>query len=341
MVLDVPEEAAGISAAWLRELCGFQIQVDSVSPIADQGTLARIFRIQGGSDPLILKLPLCPSDPRWRFGEMLDVWRREARFYADIGPLVDVRIPRVYGNRMVSDRGSILLLEDLTASGFTSGDQQLVEIEALHDAVEWLACLHRSDLPRATLQAVPHDGGATGALLKREFTSGWDSFRAGEFGQAQRPAALDALERRSMEFDAILGRIRRTGSTFRHGDARLANLFFSDEDNGVAGIDWQMCSVGIGAHDLAYLLTAAADVAVPSLQDTIDHYVDARGSTRNAVERDLRHVIVPVLMAVVASGPRATDELEQEERKARAATVTRAFELAVALDFGTTSSIGW
>ena len=341
MTVGIPADASEISAAWLHEFSGIEIEMARVSAIKGQGSLARVFRIEGPAEPLILKLPLHPDDP-WRpFGEVLDVWRRESRFYAEVGPMVAVRVPRVYGNCLVSEKESILLLEDLRASGFTGGAQRDIGVGELQGAVDWLARLHRTSLPPAAMHAVPHDGGPTSLLLQREFRSRWHQFRIGELGGRQSPSELDALERRSNDSDAILDRIRRTGSTFRHGDACMANLFFSDDLGEVAGIDWQMCSVGVGAHDLASLLASTAHLAVPSLSEMIDCYTEVSGSERNTVEHDLRQVVVLVLMAIVASGPALIDGLGPEQREAQVIAVARAFELAAALDFDQASADAW
>ncbi len=106
----------------------------------------------------------------------------------------------------------------------------------------------------------------------------------------------------------------------------MANLFFSDDLGEVAGIDWQMCSVGVGAHDLASLLASTAHLAVPSLSEMIDCYTEVSGSERNTVEHDLRQVVVLVLMAIVASGPALIDGLGPEQREAQVIAVARAFE---------------
>ncbi len=101
--------------------------------------------------------------------------------------MVAVRVPRVYGNCLVSEKESILLLEDLRASGFTGGAQRDIGVGELQGAVDWLARLHRTSLPPAAMHAVPHDGGPTSLLLQREFRSRWHQFRIGELGGRQEP----------------------------------------------------------------------------------------------------------------------------------------------------------
>jgi hypothetical protein len=64
----------------------------------------------------------------------------------------------------------------------------------------------------------------------------------------------------------LMERLSQPPVTLLHGDHRLDNLFFSDED--VAVLDWQITGTGRGPYDLAYFLSQSL---VPEERKGLEH----------------------------------------------------------------------
>jgi hypothetical protein len=111
-----PQDLDAVDAAWISSVLGAPVDAVEVRPIAaGEGFMGRLARVLVTSpDPavpssVIVKLPT--TDPGGRMiGEMMRVWEREHRFYADVAPQLTIRVPHVYAN--VADP-PCLVLEDL------------------------------------------------------------------------------------------------------------------------------------------------------------------------------------------------------------------------------------
>ena len=76
-----------------------------------------------GAGPTSLFVKLASPDPAHR--EMIGasaMGEREARFYVDVAPSVDLRVPRSYYAASADDGSFALLLEDLAAGGCAFSD---------------------------------------------------------------------------------------------------------------------------------------------------------------------------------------------------------------------------
>lgn len=143
------------------------------------------------------------------------------------------RVPKHLGHATWEDE-RLLILEDIDASGF---DRRLTHItpEALQACVRWLAAFHAT-------------------FLNDEPAGLWDKGTYWHLGT--RPDEYDALAQGPLKdnahaIDAVLD--ASPYQTIVHGDAKLANFCFSN-DQRVAAVDFQYVGGGCGIKDLAYLV---------------------------------------------------------------------------------------
>ena len=154
----------------------------------------------------------------------------ERHFYRHYAARCDdaCRVPR----SLASDE-SVLVLEDLDASGFTGRRHRLSQKE-LESCLAWLAAFH------GTFLGVAPEG-------LWEVGTYWHlATRPDELRKMRDRALRDAAP----ELDRRLSAARF--QTFVHGDAKPANFCFAK--TAVAAVDFQYVGGGCGMKDVAYLL---------------------------------------------------------------------------------------
>jgi len=184
------------------------------------------------------------------------------RFYAELESSFNAQTPTVYHAEMDLSAGNhVLLLEDL--QHLSSGDQLpgLGEQEA-GAAIRYLSTLHSSWWNDRRLDSMPwlmRPGEATayermagnyakGLECALERLSGW------------LPSGTEDIARR---FDQAVPSMFRTVDsnplTLTHGDFKIGNLFFSNDDKTVevTAIDWQVVGAYRGATDVAYFMCSS------------------------------------------------------------------------------------
>jgi hypothetical protein len=217
---------------------------------------------------------------------MLFLYQLEARFFAELAPRLDIRVPRcLYAG---SDGGQgIVILEDLHAAGatFCRVQQPLTRARTI-DFLDGLAALHARfwnspelDDPVELGWLVRHDplpDDATGDYGRGQIEpESWGRTMA-----LPRALALPNVCRDRVRMHAALQALRRFGAggptCLIHADAHLGNLFVDRE--GRAGfLDWQSARKGHWAQDVAYFLISALDPLDRRAweHDLVRHYLDA------------------------------------------------------------------
>jgi len=144
------------------------------------------------------------------------------------------RVPECLGTKKVGDQ-VLLVLEDLDASGF-AGRRNLVNQKEWQACVRWLASFHLENMNQSTEGL-------------------WDS---GTYWHLQtRPDELARLDDSKLREAAPAIDQKLKGARYQtlvHGDAKLANFCFNQEDNEVAAVDFQYIGGGCGMKDLAYFV---------------------------------------------------------------------------------------
>ena len=291
-----PVSTADIDASWLTAALQKGGTIDastSVSSVtvsnmgAGIGFMGEVGRLEvayvGGSGPstVICKIPTQDATVRGLLGPAR-VFEREARFYLDVAPLLDV-VPEAHA--VVADFDNddyVLVLQDL--GHLRVGDQSVgVNANEAHAAVRALARFHArfwrsADLDRiAWMPEINAEGMKIGSEIYRASLPGFLQV----FAHAVDADMVPIMERFADNVHQLLDRFAAMPTTIVHFDYRLDNLFFGSGDE-VWMIDFQACSKGGGAYDLGYFISQSVpgDVRKAEEQSLLRAYHDelvARG----------------------------------------------------------------
>ena len=273
--LRVPESLPGVTSCWLTQALdsGWSPGRSAVTGYSSEtlaegkGLMNQLFRLtlhfdagpEGLPDTVIAKLP--SADPLLRtVFDTLKQNQREVRFYREVADNSHLATPRVYHSEMDTATGNtVLLLEDLayarqgdSVAGCTPDDARL--------CLRQLASFHASwwDSPLLEdLGWMPLREGDAGAY-EQIYPGAWAALikKAGDDMPPDLRALGDRLVPDVRRMKALLTRPPRT---VVHGDYRLDNCFFSSDAGSrqVVVIDWEFCTRGRGAYDVATFISEA------------------------------------------------------------------------------------
>lgn len=254
-MIDVPRSLSDITAPWLSREMALPIDAIDIHQIAaGAGFMGQLARVQlTSSDPtvpatVIVKLPT--ADPGGQFiGEMMRVWEREHRFYLDVAPLMQIRVPRALVN--IADP-PCLVLEDLAPA--VVGDHVAgATLDQAERAVDAIARHHAAWFEHpllSTFEWMPGLDDPAILTLGDTFAIGWPLFLE-RFGDELPDRCLRWCEQFVPGIpEWIAGHVDEP-VTLAHGDFRLDNLFFTN-DGSVAVIDWQLAMRAPGQTDFVY-----------------------------------------------------------------------------------------
>ena len=229
-------------------------------------------------------MKLAPLDPVHR--EMIGasgMGEREAQFYADVAPSVDLRVPPLYYAASADDGSFALLLEDLAGGGCEFSDGAWgVTADAAAGALEELARFHaRFEDPGRALRVAPWlatPQPATGDMAAQLCALGP---RRSTATCSRRPTS--AVGELYVEHHARLDELWNAGpQTYIHGDTHIGNVFL---DRGRVGfVDWGLSRVSTPLRDVSYFLTMSVDPEERrrSERDLLRLYLDALRSAGGA-----------------------------------------------------------
>ncbi len=194
----------------------------------------------------------------------------ESLWYRRYAPLCGsaCRVPNCISTKQLSDGETLLLLEDLDAHYPTRHDSLSLKSTTL--CLKWLAHFHATFLD--------HDGqGLWPVGTYWHLGTRADEYHAMVEGPIKQAAyALDAKLNNAVH------------QTLVHGDAKVANFCFANNDSSVAAVDFQYVGRGCGIKDVVYLLgscLSGADIGTHEsylLDAYFGHLRDALSSTLNA-----------------------------------------------------------
>jgi Phosphotransferase enzyme family len=275
----LPVDASDLTPAWLSEVLGVEVvdvNVLDQASATNQRVRIGLTYVATGAGPASLFVKLAPLDPAHR--EMIGASRmgeREAQFYADVAPSVDLRVPHSYWAVTADDGSFALLLEDLAAGGCAFSDGAWgVTADAAAGALEDLARFHARFEDPAVRSAVapwlaapqPPSRGITAQLMRTVLA---------EHREALTPAYV-ATGELYVEHQARLDELWNAGpQTYIHGDTHIGNVFL---DQGRVGfVDWGLSRVSTHLRDVSYFLTMTVDPEERrrSERDLLRLYLDA------------------------------------------------------------------
>lgn len=273
----LPTSSAEISPAWLTERLRAAGTIDAATSVASIerdpmgagiGFMGEVGRIAvtytGGSGPatMICKIPTQDANIRGMLAAA-KVFEREARFYADVAPALDV-VPKALGIASDDEHDDhVLLLQDLghlrvgdQAAGVNEKDARSTMLAAarLH-ARFW----QNAELDRITWMPMAN---AEGMKIGREvYKASLPGFLQ-VFAHAVDPDMVEVMEQFGDNVHQLLDRIAAMPNTVVHFDFRLDNLFFDDVNDKVWMIDFQTSSKGGGAYDIGYFMSQSVPIEV-------------------------------------------------------------------------------
>ena len=170
----------------------------------------------------------------------LKSYQVEANFYRDYASLCDEYcvVPKLLAEFSESQQ-QIIVLQDLDQAGFSLRREQ-VEMADVILGIKWLAYFHARFLQQDSCDLSPV--GTYWYLATRQ-----DEFKVMQAGKLKDAAQAIDTALNSARFQTLV-----------HGDAKLANFCFPDDNgpNGLAAVDFQYVGNGVGVKDLAYFLGA-------------------------------------------------------------------------------------
>lgn len=144
------------------------------------------------------------------------------------------RVPRCWALERF-DEGWLMVLEDLNDAGFYLRRESLGEV-GMASCLEWLASFHAR-----FLDCEPEGLWETGTYWHLETRP--DEFAAMPDSSLKRSAAMLDEQLNGARFKTLV-----------HGDAKVANFCFSEDESQVAAVDFQYVGGGCGMKDVAYFM---------------------------------------------------------------------------------------
>ncbi|MGB0113218.1 MAG: phosphotransferase [Ilumatobacteraceae bacterium] len=254
-----------ITAEWLGSILGGTVGRLTHQRIGD-GHIGVNVRVGIGEhdpglpDSVVIKLP-ATDETSLSTAAMLRHYEREVRFYQEIAPTVDMRVPACFHADWTPETNDfVLVLEDMAPA--EQGDQLTgCTLEQAYVAVRELAKLHGPRWDDPTLFDVAwmeHGGGAEAGM---QLAMMWQMFFPGFAATYASHLAPDEMEL-AEQFGARIvdWRSGRAASprAVTHGDYRLDNMLFQTPQGGppVTVVDWQTPGHGEPIADLSYFCGA-------------------------------------------------------------------------------------
>lgn len=203
----------------------------------------------------------------------------EARFFAELAPLLEVPLPRVWHAAMGPGQG-ILVLDDLTRADVRFGSiREPLTPDQVASGLAALARLHGSSW-RWDPARTPWLGRGFApirAAAQMMFTSAYWAQHFTEEFPFRPPAEIGSPERILAGFQA-LWRLDDAGEhCLTHGDAHVGNIYVEGDGCTVRFIDWASPNLSPWSYDVAYFVATSLSVADrrASERDLLAEYVAA------------------------------------------------------------------
>ena len=300
----IPDSGNAITVEWMRRALTAEGAFDVppirgvvVEPIGiGLGLLADILRCHltyddgagsgtPGVDParpeapasVVVKLPSSEAQSR-RLCKRFALYQREYDYYRRLAPHVPLRTPTLlYGDFEPRSDRFVLVLEDLRA--MSTADQIVgATAEQARRAVRGIAKLHghywnKVDQPPLSgfrVELSPKYRPLVQIVYLTNLLATLRRF-GGVFSKEMRGLA-EAYGPRVAE---QMGVLAAGPMTFTHGDFRLDNMFFGEQED-FAVIDWQVSAIHSGLYDVAYFLatSVSSDVRRQVEREALKEYHD-------------------------------------------------------------------
>ncbi|SEO86497.1 phosphotransferase family protein [Trujillonella endophytica] len=258
--MSAPVDVDDLTAGWLAEVLGTDVRSLRAEAIGT-GQTAASYRLTidgaGGPATLVAKVATGADDVR---RAVAAGFRREVGLYADLAGTLDVRVPRCWHAVITDDALRFtLLLEDL-APRRPGAQADGCSPARARAAVANLAGLHASRWNDPSLVDLPYlDPPAARASFMGGLTVRCAEVFLERYGDHLDGGDVETLRAAAA---AVEGWYPGGSEPFAllHGDYRLDNLMFGDDEDDVVAIDWQTLAVGPPERDLAYFVANSLPV---------------------------------------------------------------------------------
>ena len=267
----IPITSAEISAEWLNSVLDDEVRggarvIDVDATIIGEGIgfVGEVARLALTYDAptaestttMISKMPTANEGFK-HIGLLLGLYEKEAGFYRDVAPEMDLRVPRCYHNDVEGGVHFILLLEDLAP--MRPGDQLAsCTLEEAELALTTAAQLHahwwgRDDLDRFEAW-LPQPDSPYFDILRNAFLGAVDAFHE-HFSYLVTPEVDALVDRVAADYQGMVDAgVGREPHTFIHGDFRLDNMMFGTGSGSFALLDFQLPFLANPLWDVVYFL---------------------------------------------------------------------------------------
>lgn len=262
----IPVDPQSITAEWLSEVLDADVRVCKLEQFGiGYGLLGRLYRAHLDGDPdlpptVVVKLPTLDTTARTHLCEDLEFYRREVRFYQQIGVANPLPPARPYFAAIdEATHDFVLVLEDL---GRLRNVDQLVgcSVPDAETVIDAIARHHAYWWENDRLALLPwlkeHTSPPFPEVIISNYHAAWPKC-VERVGSELTPAVRDYGDRFATLMPWFLAEVSRAPQTFLHGDLRLDQLFFAvgAGDPPLTVLDWQVTNRGRGAYDVGYFLS--------------------------------------------------------------------------------------
>lgn len=191
------------------------------------------------------------SDTLHRFGDELNAFQREIRFYKEVAGNAPIRLPILYFS-IDEPPAYSMVMEDL--SSYTPGDQVIgMHREQVMATVEILAKLQARYWDNIALEKLEWMPTTNGVGI--DYQEKWESF-VSHFGSYVDKEGLKVGERLGNYVSWLEREIEKRPKTIVHTDLREDNLLFGNpnSDEAILILDWQLAIRSIGVFDVARII---------------------------------------------------------------------------------------
>ena len=283
----LPLDSAAITPSWLTDALSARhpgVRVASVDVLHERGSTNHHVRLgityderAGLPDTMFAKMASLDEAHRIAVGST-GMGTREARFYDELAPSIEMRTPTSYFARSGDDGAFLILLEDLEATGCSMSDGTWgIPADLAAGALSDLARLHVGFEDADRLAAVRPWVMATPAMSS-EFTRPLLKQVIDQNADVLSDAYIAVAELYIADPDAIVALWEQGPQTLIDGDTHIGNLFI-DKDR-VGFLDWGLLNISTPMRDVSYFLTMSmlADERRKHERDLLQHYLDTRRS---------------------------------------------------------------
>ena len=204
--------------------------------------------------------------PASHFERMLamGIYATEAKFYSDLQPLLNLRVPACFGAVYDAEGRGVVLLEDLERSGVKfPGYVAPMSVDEIASGLDLFSSLHGRSWQQEWVRT--HEVGtffAPGSAIEKNFLFSTveyiENYLKGPVGEVVPAAARDAQKIHDAVW-RLQPIYQQEPFSLLHGDAHPGNSYVTSAGD-VGILDWQVYVAGPWAHDVSYWLVGGLSV---------------------------------------------------------------------------------